>query len=325
MKYLPILLLCFTTNVFAQVIDCQKLEKLKSSQTKINSRFHTFTTTEFSDMESITEMDTAMRIRATTKTVYKTGQRAGKTEIRESIYIDRINYSKSSSKDVWEFYELPPLDTTKRNKMLASPPKFENCRVVGTEILEGKSYDIIESTFYLKATTDSMLATMKTWVNWESKSIKKSEMVTQSARVQSMKTVYEYGVDIQPILKPENAIKSTLSNTSTTNLGNLPLPQKVENIPSYKAGDAKLFALINNNVEYPKSARDAKIEGTVYVGFIVETDGTVCDLIVKRGIDKECDEAAMELVKKSSGSWVPAYKLGKPIRYPYTLPIKFKL
>ncbi len=332
MKYLPIFSLFITTHILAQPIDCQEIEKLKSAQAAKNtSRTFSALSTEYSDMETITEMDTSKqkRMRTLTTTVYKIGPRAGKTEIREAVFIDRIYYSKSNTEDFWTYSALPAHDTTKPSQFVGVKPRYENCHKVGTETIDGQIYDIIETTTFMnmKSSLDSVML-MKIWVNWASHSTKKMEMTTRTNKGKPMKLTTEYGVAIKPIEKPENAQARKAQTLPISNMGKtakMPVKLNSDDFPYYKKGVPSLFSFINAHLVYPKAARDAKIEGTVYVGFTVETDGTICDLIVKRGIGYGCDEAALELVKKTSGNWMPAVPSGIPSRAPYTLPIKFKL
>ena len=332
MKFLPLFFLFMAANIFAQTIDCQELEKLHSAhRTKQNGRTFSTMSTDYSDMETTSEIDTSGRVRTMIKSVYKKGSMTGKTELRESLIIDKIHYSKLSSSDTWEYRETPQLDTTKRNKFSNLKPKYENCHKVGTETINGKNYDIVESTMLMNTVTgltiglDSTVAVqMRIWVNVQDSSIKKSEGTTQTKKGQTVKVVTEHGVDIKPIEKPQNAVPKKDKVAAIPNFNKAGIDPNVTN-PEFKEGQRVLFSFINTNLVYPQAARDAKKEGTVYLGFFVETDGSITNISVKRGIDKDCDEAAIELLKKTSGNWKPALASGKPVRSPYTLPIKFKL
>jgi TonB family protein len=332
MKFLPLFLLFMTANIFAQTIDCQELEKIRTAQgKKRTTRTFSAMSTDFSDMETTSEIDTLGRVRTMTKSVYKKGSMAGKTELRESLLIDRIHYSKSPSSEIWEYLEMPKIDTAQHKKFANIKPKYENCHKVGTETIDGKHYDIIESTMHMNTTTglasglDSTVAMqIRIWVNFQDSSIKKLEGITQTPKGQALKVITEYSVDIKPIEKPQNAVPKKDKVAPPPVFNKAGIDPNLTN-PEFKEGQRALFGFINTNLVYPQAARDAKKEGTVYVGFFVETDGTVTNINVKRGIDKECDEAAIELIKKTSGNWKPALSSGKPVRSPYTLPIKFKL
>jgi TonB family protein len=78
------------------------------------------------------------------------------------------------------------------------------------------------------------------------------------------------------------------------------------------------------NVTYPKEAVQKKMQGKVYVQFVVETDGTVKDAKVLRGVGLILDEEAVRVVK-SSPAWTPAKKDGRNVRQMFTLPVEFAL
>ena len=98
----------------------------------------------------------------------------------------------------------------------------------------------------------------------------------------------------------------------------------VEKMPEYPGGFDAMFDFINANLVYPQEAKDAAIEGRVFVGFVIEKDGTVSSIRLLRGIGYGCDEAAMDLVRKMP-KWKPATQRGKPVRVQYMLPFSFKL
>lgn len=98
----------------------------------------------------------------------------------------------------------------------------------------------------------------------------------------------------------------------------------VEENPEFPGGPAKLLEYIQKNLEYPEAARENEIQGRVFVGFIVEEDGSVSNVKILRGIGYGCDEEAIRLVN-SLPKFKPGKQRGKPIRVHYTLPIVFKL
>lgn len=73
------------------------------------------------------------------------------------------------------------------------------------------------------------------------------------------------------------------------------------------------------NLRYP----DTDKEGRVIVSFYVETDGSLTDITVVRGIAKELDEEAVRVVK-SMPKWIPGEMNGQLARIRFTLPIVFK-
>ena len=100
--------------------------------------------------------------------------------------------------------------------------------------------------------------------------------------------------------------------------------QIVEEMPAYPGGDVKLMEFVAKNIKYPQIARETGIQGRVFVGFVVEPDGSVSNVKVLRGIGGGCDEEAMRVVK-SMPKWKPGKQRGKAVRVSYMLPVNFKL
>ena len=98
----------------------------------------------------------------------------------------------------------------------------------------------------------------------------------------------------------------------------------VETMPSFRGGQQKLFEFIGNNVVYPQEAKDAGVEGRVFVEFYIEKDGSVTDGKVLKGIGYGCDEEALRVIGIMP-KWQPGMQRGKAVRVRYTLPINFKL
>ena len=98
----------------------------------------------------------------------------------------------------------------------------------------------------------------------------------------------------------------------------------VEEMPEFPGGQEALLTYLVKKVEYPKEAMDAKVEGNVYISFIVERDGKISEVKALRGIGGGCDEEAVRVVK-SMPKWKPGKQNGKPVRVRYNMPIRFKL
>jgi len=98
----------------------------------------------------------------------------------------------------------------------------------------------------------------------------------------------------------------------------------VEKMPEFPGGLEALFTYFSQNMEYPDMAKDAKIEGKVYLTFVVDRDGGITGVKVLRGIGGGCDEEAVRVVKNMP-RWNPGKQRGKPVRVQYNLPINFIL
>ncbi len=98
----------------------------------------------------------------------------------------------------------------------------------------------------------------------------------------------------------------------------------VEEMPQFPGGEKALFAYIKKELKYPELAKESGIQGTVYVTFAIQVDGTITSPKVIRGIGGGCDEEAVRLVN-GMPQWTPGKQGGKPVRVQYNLPIRFKL
>ena len=96
-----------------------------------------------------------------------------------------------------------------------------------------------------------------------------------------------------------------------------------EVMPQYPGGPNEIMRYIQENIKYPQSAKDNKIEGRVFVTFVVEKDGSITNAAVLRGIDKECDAEALRVVS-SMPKWNPGQQDGKNVRTQFTIPIIYK-
>ena len=98
----------------------------------------------------------------------------------------------------------------------------------------------------------------------------------------------------------------------------------VENMPEFPGGDLGLMKYIQKNVKYPPIAKEYNITGKVYVSFIVDKSGSVTNVKIVRGVDKNLDAEALRVVKS-----LPKYKAGtqrgKAVRVMFTIPINFTL
>jgi TonB family protein len=94
--------------------------------------------------------------------------------------------------------------------------------------------------------------------------------------------------------------------------------------PEYSGGYEFLMRDIQANMYYPRDARRAGIEGTVYVTFVIDKEGKVTDTEVLKGIDPECDQIARRAVTKLK-PWIPGMVRDKPVCVRFNLPIKFRL
>ena len=100
--------------------------------------------------------------------------------------------------------------------------------------------------------------------------------------------------------------------------------QVVDQMPEFPGGEKAMMKYLADNIKYPQKAKDNNIAGRVFVGFIVEKDGSISEVKVLRGIGGGCDEEAVRVIK-AMPKWTPGKVKGEPVRVSYTIPLNFKL
>ncbi|WP_281615714.1 energy transducer TonB [Flammeovirga sp. SubArs3] len=95
-----------------------------------------------------------------------------------------------------------------------------------------------------------------------------------------------------------------------------------EDPAGYPKGMGAFYLEVQKQIDYPISAFESKLNGKVYISFVVEKDGTVSNVLVERSLNEECDRAAKDIVKKLV-PWIPAKNNEKLVRQKMMLPISF--
>lgn len=99
----------------------------------------------------------------------------------------------------------------------------------------------------------------------------------------------------------------------------------VEQKPTFQGGDANTFTKwVFSKIVYPEIAKENGVQGRVTLQFTIETDGSVKNVKVLRGVDSSLDKEAIRVVS-SSPKWKPGMQRNKPVRVKYTFPVVFQL
>ena len=99
----------------------------------------------------------------------------------------------------------------------------------------------------------------------------------------------------------------------------------VEEKPKFQGGDANTFSKwVNSKLVYPEIAKENGIQGRVTLQFTVNTDGSVSNVIVLRGVDASLDKEAVRIVSQSP-KWTPGRQRERPVKVTYTFPVIFRL
>ena len=123
----------------------------------------------------------------------------------------------------------------------------------------------------------------------------------------------------KPLAAQENTVdtikKDIVKNT---------VPIIIEVMPEFPGGDEARKKFINENIRFPKLLEHADIEGRVFVGFVVEADGSLSEFKIVRSLHPLLDEEALR-VAKLMPNWIPAKHRGKNVRVQFQMPINFTI
>ena len=102
--------------------------------------------------------------------------------------------------------------------------------------------------------------------------------------------------------------------------------QQVAQKPGFNGGDANEFSkYVAQNVVYPESCRQSKIEGRVTLAFTVTETGKVADIKILKSVNDDLDREAVRVIAQSP-LWTPGRdENGKVVPVKYTFPVIFKL
>ncbi len=94
-----------------------------------------------------------------------------------------------------------------------------------------------------------------------------------------------------------------------------------EEMPEFRGN---LLKYVAEHVVYPEIAKENDIQGTVYVGFVIDEKGKVNDVTLVRGVDPILDKEALKVVENLP-DWKPGKQSGKNVKVRMNIPIKFQL
>ena len=82
---------------------------------------------------------------------------------------------------------------------------------------------------------------------------------------------------------------------------------------------------VQSQLKFPEEAiKNGLTGGTVYVSFLVNKQGKMENVKIKKGVDPLLDEVVLKIVR-SSPDWTPGKYKGKVVDVPFLIPIKFVL
>lgn len=99
-----------------------------------------------------------------------------------------------------------------------------------------------------------------------------------------------------------------------------------EVMPEFVGGFDSLYSYFKSKLKYPEWERKEKIEGNVFVTFVVDSDGKIKDPKILKSVagSKNFDNEVLRLIKEMP-TWKPGQERGQSVAVQFTLPIRFRL
>ncbi len=97
-----------------------------------------------------------------------------------------------------------------------------------------------------------------------------------------------------------------------------------ESSPLFPGGGQAMYKWLAENLHYPVTAAERKIQGRVVVGFEIDNSGNVQNVTILRGLDRDLDNEALSLIR-SMPRWIPGKYKGQSVTTKHNIPINFRL
>jgi TonB family protein len=117
---------------------------------------------------------------------------------------------------------------------------------------------------------------------------------------------------------------STNSAIKTRSFGDNEVFDVVEIAPRFEGGMEAWNNFLKDNINYSERAKQNKVEGTVYLVFVINKEGKVENPEILRGIGYGLDQEALKVMSKSP-DWIPGTQNGQAVNVRMRLPINFKI
>lgn len=98
----------------------------------------------------------------------------------------------------------------------------------------------------------------------------------------------------------------------------------VQQMPEFPGGQSLLLKYLATRIKYPVIAQENGIQGRVSCSFVVDTDGSLKDIEVIRGIDPSLDKEAVRVIREMP-KWNPGIQNDMAVAVKYTVPVTFRL
>ncbi|MFM1932195.1 MAG: hypothetical protein RL226_1498 [Bacteroidota bacterium] len=152
------------------------------------------------------------------------------------------------------------------------------------------------------------------------------EIVEDDKEIEEELVVEDLDIDedteIETIEIEEEVVEDDTPFMVVEHMPALPACKDLRGDDRHQCTQLEIIKYVTQNTKYPPIAKDAGIQGTVFVYFVVDKNGAVKDAKVLREVDPRLDKEALRVIE-SLPKFEPGTQRGKPVSVQYTIPVKF--
>ncbi len=100
---------------------------------------------------------------------------------------------------------------------------------------------------------------------------------------------------------------------------------KLDELPEFEGGLGALKRFVASKINYPNVAREAAIQGTLYVKFVVDESGQVGEVVMENNLGYGLEQEASRVIKLIPRFKKPGKIKGQAVKTYYQLPIRFTI
>ena len=99
---------------------------------------------------------------------------------------------------------------------------------------------------------------------------------------------------------------------------------RIERMPEFPGGLDALMKYLGSSISYPDDAKQAGVEGKVYVSFVVGKEGGISNINIRRSVYPSIDKEVIRVIEDMP-NWSPGLSYGRAVKVQYNLPVNFSL
>ncbi len=96
----------------------------------------------------------------------------------------------------------------------------------------------------------------------------------------------------------------------------------VDQSAKFQDGYNSIIKFVQENIKFPAEAKENNVHGKLMLSVVVEKDGSLSNITVKKGLGYGLDEEIVRIIKMMP-KWQPAQHKGKTVRQSQTIVIPF--